>query len=232
MITIRRSEERRHIVNSDQNSWSTFDSDNEKDPIGKGFAGLKVFNEEIISPGVGFVLHTHKDMIIITYVQDGMVIYGGPLGTAGFLESGEIHRTSVAKGQESYAFNTSQTDDAHIFQSGFASLATSTQPDDRKKTFTHAERKGKLRLIASPDGKEASLKIQQDVEMYSTLIHKGNHIVHKIGPGRSAWLHVVKGRVLVGEIDLVTGDGAGFSEELSVAFTAQMATEILLFDLA
>jgi redox-sensitive bicupin YhaK (pirin superfamily) len=101
-----------------------------------------------------------------------------------------------------------------------------------KKLFTLAERKGILKLIASPDGKEASLKIQQDVQMYSTLIHKGNHMIHELKPGRSAWLHVVKGRILMNELYLQAGDGAGFSGERAVSFTAQEPTEILLFDLA
>jgi hypothetical protein len=102
----------------------------------------------------------------------------------------------------------------------------------KKKLFTLAERKGILKLIASRDGKESSLKIQQDVEMYSTLINKGNHMIHELKPGRSAWLHVVKGRIDINELQLQTGDGAGFSGEIAVSFTAQEPTEILLFDLA
>ncbi len=106
------------------------------------------------------------------------------------------------------------------------------EPGGRKKFFTLAERKGILKLIASPDGKESSLKIQQDVQIYSTLIHKGNHMIHELSAGRSAWLHVVNGRIILNELRLQTGDGAGYSGEMSVSFTAEEPTEILLFDLA
>jgi len=231
MITVRRSADRRHIENSNQNSWRTFDWENKIDPLRLGFEGLKIFNEEIISPGMGFILHTYKDTIIITYVQEGMIMYNGPLGTAGFLESGEIHQIKVISGPKQYAFNASQTVDAHIFQSGFAATAHPSQGPEVKRIFTHAERKGILKLIGSPDGRDSSLRLQQDVHMYSTLIHKGNHMIHELGPGRSAWLHVVKGHVLVGDNDLLTGDGIGFSDERSIAFTGKMPTEILLFDL-
>ncbi len=119
----------------------------------------------------------------------------------------------------------------HVFQSGFTPGAGVLEPGAKKKLFTLAERKGILKLIASPDGKESSLKLHQDVEMYSTLIHKGNHMIHEMKPGRRAWLHVVKGCIELNDLKLQTGDGAGFSEEIVVSFTAQEPTEILLFDL-
>jgi quercetin 2,3-dioxygenase len=232
MITVRKSEERRHIADGDQKTWMTFDWENKADPLQNGFGALKILNEEVLSPGRAFILHTHKDMVIVTYVHDGVIIYNDPLEKSGLLEPGDYHQIHVAAGAKQYAVDASPSGDAHVFQSGFTPGVGVLDPGGEKKHFTLAERKGILRLIASPDGKEASLKIKQDVQMYSTLIHKGNHMIHELKPGRNAWLHVVKGRILTNEIYLQMGDGAGFSDVGSVSFTAQEPTEILLFDLA
>ncbi len=231
MIIVRKSEERRHIENKNQETWMTFDWDNLSDPLQNGFGVLKILNEEILSPGSGFILHTHKDLVVVTYVREGVIIYKGPLENPGLVEGQEFHQASVNSGKKQAAFNVSVHETAHIFQSGFTPTEVILKPDGTKKLFTLAERKGILRLIASPDGKEESLKIQQDVDIYSTMIHKGNHMIHELKPGRTAWLHVVKGRITANEHFLQTGDGAGFSDEMAVSFTAQELTEILLFDL-
>jgi redox-sensitive bicupin YhaK (pirin superfamily) len=231
MITVRKSEERRHIVAGNQATWMTFDWENTSDLLHDGFGALKIFNEEILSPGRGFILHTHKDMVVVTYVQEGVVVYNGPEEKTGLLSSGEVHQEKITTGAKRFTFNALPDEDAHIFQSGFAPGTGPTQVSGEKKLFTLAERRGILRLIASPDGKEASLKIRQDVQMYSTLLHKGNHMIHELKPGRRAWLHVVSGKILLNGLELKTGDGAGLSEELAVSFTAQEPTEILLFDL-
>lgn len=231
MITIRKSDERRHITDEGQSTWMTFDQGNTADPLQKGFGSLKIFNEEILPPGRGFILHTHKDMVVVTYVREGMVIFKGLLGQPDLATADEFHRANVARDAKISAFNVSSFDPTHVFQSGFSSSVERMEPGSRKKLFTLAQRRGILKLIASPDGKESSLKIQQDVEMYSTLVNKGNHMIHELKPGRCAWLHVVKGWIEMNGVLLQTGDGAGFSDERAVSFTAQEPTEILLFDL-
>jgi redox-sensitive bicupin YhaK (pirin superfamily) len=232
MTNVRKSAERRHIANENQSTWMTFDRENKDDPLQGGFGSLKIFNEQILPPGSVFTLETHQDMVVMTYVQEGVIIYNGPLGKTGLVEPGDFLQINAAPGAKQYALNASPVDEAHVFQSGFAPGVGLLEPGGRKKLFTLAERKGVLKLIASPGGKESSLKIQQDVEMYSTLVHKGNHMIHEIKPGRKAWLHVVKGRISVNGVHLQTGDGAGFSAEKSVSFTAQEPSEVLLFDLA
>ena len=231
MITVRKSAERRHITNEEQTTWMTFDWENKADPLQKGFGALKIFNEEELSPGRAFILHTHNDMVVVTYVHEGVVICNGPLGKNGLMESGDFLQVGATLGAKQYTINASPSDNAHVFQSGFTPAAGVLEPVGEKKLFTLAERKGVLRLIASPDGKEASLKIQQDVQMYSTLIHKGNHMIHELKPGRKAWLHVVKGGIDLSGLPFQAGDGAGFSGENAVSFTAREPTEILLFDL-
>ncbi len=232
MITLRRSEERRHIAVENQKTWRTFDWENQADPLRGGFGVLKVFNEEILNPGRAFTLHTQEDRVVVTYINEGVMIFNRPrLGKTGLMETGDLQLSYALSGSKPYSLNHSSLDQARFFQSGFSPLVGPQEPGGDKKHFTLAERKGVLKLIASPDGKEASLKIRQDVEMYSTLIHKGNHMIHELKPGRTAWLHVVKGRIDLGELILLAGDGAGYSEEIGVSFTAQEPSEILLFDL-
>jgi redox-sensitive bicupin YhaK (pirin superfamily) len=231
MMIVRKSEERHHTGNENQKTWMTFNSANQADPLQNGFGVLKILNEEILSPGSGFILHTHKDMVVVTYVREGIIIYKSPLEKPGLVEINDFHRINVTAYSVQSAVNASTVDEAHVFQSAFTPGTDLLEAGGEKKIFTLTERKGILKLIASPDGKEASLKIQQDVQIYSTLIHKGNHMIHEIKPGRSAWLHVVKGRILMNEMMFSTGDGAGFSDEMVVSFTAQEPTEILLFDL-
>ncbi len=232
MITIRRSGERRFIANDNQKTRMTFDPENPADPIGNGFGALRIFNEEVLKPGRAFLLHTPKEAVIVTYVHEGVVIYYGPLDKNTLLRPGSFHRIKAQPGAEHYLAGASTTDDARVFRGEFAPGTGLMEPEGRKKHFTLAERKGVLKLIASPDGKEASLKLQQDVEMYSTLLNEGNHMIHELKPGRRAWLHVVKGAIRLGGLDLKTGDGAGFTDVMGVSFTAQEPSEILLFDLA
>jgi redox-sensitive bicupin YhaK (pirin superfamily) len=160
-----------------------------------------------------------------------VVVYNGPAEKTGLLKPGEFQQIKIQNDATRFTFNALPDDDAHIFQSGFSPGTEHGERGAQKKLFTLAERRGILRLIASPDGKESSLKIQQDVQMYSTLLHKGNHMIHELKPGRSAWLHVVSGKILLNGGELKTGDGVGLSEEMAVSFTSQEPTEILLFDL-
>jgi redox-sensitive bicupin YhaK (pirin superfamily) len=148
-----------------------------------------------------------------------------------FLENKAFHGINVTPQSKQYVFNPSQTEAAHIFQSGFNPSASDLVPVGKKKLFTHAERLGALKLIASPDGRNASLPIQQDVFIYSTCIQKGNHVIHEIGAGRSAWLHVVNGQIQLNDLLLKMGDGVGLKDEMSISFTALGPSEILLFDL-
>jgi len=209
----------------------TFDWENESDPLQNGFGVLKILNEEILSPGSGFILHTPKDMVVVTYVTEGMIVYKGPFEKMKPLVAKEFHSAKTIPESEQSAVNISPTGETHVFQSGFTPSDAISSPGGIKKLFTYAERNGILRLIASSDGKENSLALRQDIQIYSTFVHKGNHMIHELSPGRSAWLHVVKGRIQMEEFQLTTGDGAGLSLEMAVSFTALEPTEILLFDL-
>ncbi len=120
MITIRRSEERHHIAGENQKTWMTFDSENKADPLRDGFGALKVFNEEVLNPGRSFTLHTHKDMVVVTYVNEGIMIFNRPrLGKTGLMEMGDFHHSYSLSGSKQYSLNASPSDEARLFQSGF-----------------------------------------------------------------------------------------------------------------
>lgn len=238
MITVIKSEDRRFVDVQDQKTWKTFFAENKIGPLQNGFGVLKVLNEEILSPGGGFVFHTEKDMVVVTYVREGVIIYKAPLEEPSILETKDFGRNNAAKDTTQYAFNTSEYENAHVFQCGFdlgecadSCEDSSPKPKGVKKLFTHAERQGVLRLIASSDGREGSLAIKHEVQIYSTFTQDGNHITHELKPGRSVWLQVVKGKISHNDLFLQTGDGVGITEEKSVSFTSKGPTEILLFDL-
>jgi len=230
MIIVRRSEERRHIVDKDQNTWMTFDHENKSDLLKSGFGSLQILNEVILSREKAFIFRPHNNMIIVSYVQKGVVIYHGPFGGSDLLEAGDFHQINVTPGELQYEFDSILSGDTHILLSGFTPDLGELAPKGRKKLFTHADRHGVLRLIASPDGRETSLSIQRDVHMYSSFLAQGDHLSHPFSYGRSGWLHVVKGQVQVNNIEFQIGDGAGFSGERTITFTAQKPSEILLFD--
>jgi quercetin 2,3-dioxygenase len=238
LITIIKSKDRHYLDVQDQKTWKTFDAENKIDPLQNSFGVLKILNEEILSPGGGFVLRAKKDMVVVTYVREGVIIYKAPSEEPTLLEMKEFGRNNADKDTNQYAFNTSESEEAHVFQCGFdlgecadACEDGSPKPKGVKKLYTHAERQGVLRLIASSDGMEGSLAIKHDVQIYSSFTRDGNHIIHELKPGRSAWLHVVKGKILHNGLTLQTGDGVGITEEKSVSFTSKCPTEILLFDL-
>jgi len=231
MIILRKSEQRLQIKTKNQTAWRTFDWENESDSLQNGFDRLKILNEDLLSPGTELTLHNHQPMVIVTYVQEGVMIYGGPLEKCDLLEPGFFHRVNIDVNAQNHKFKTILSGYAHIFQAGFAPDSVRLEPGGRKKFFTHVNRKGILRLIASPDGKDDSIPIQPDIHMYSSFIHAGNDVIHKLKPHGNAWLHIVKGRGQLNHFQLQTGDGAGFSDERILSFAAQEPTEILLFDL-
>lgn len=230
-INLRRAGERYLACEAGSNRWMTFLPNDAKEPVLLGFSVLESFVEHDLAPGVGFLVHAERDEETVTYVEKGALIHGDGAGDIGRLGAGEFRRARAAKGAVHGAINRSSTERAHVFQSWLASGAKGSGPDGEQKRFPLAERRGILRLIASPDGRDGSLRLRSDVRMYSSLLDRGTHLVHPLGPGRRGWLHVVRGKVLLAEHSLGEGDGAGVADELTVSFRAQEPAEVLLFDL-
>jgi redox-sensitive bicupin YhaK (pirin superfamily) len=231
MITVRKSAERRHVQSRTQNTWMTFDPENDVDPFRRGFHGLESLNEEHLAPEMGLHPHAHENIDFITYVREGAIIHQDDVGTFGRMEAGEFQRRNVPSRMKYHAVNGSIAYTAQVFQGGLKpdSLALWVTPE--QKRFYTAERTGTLRLVASQGGRQDSLSLAQDVRVYSSILLQGNHLVHEFEGGRTAWLHVVKGRILLQDQFLKTGDGVALVDEVAASFTAQEPSEVLLFDL-
>lgn len=232
MIILRASGDRRHGRSGARETWRTFDPDNRADTMGRGFHALEALNEEKLSPGAGFLPDLPEPVEILTYVRTGALTYQGASGGLCRMGAGEFLRTCARRGTARRKLNGFPGHHTQLFQSCITPGGKDFKPRDEQRRFVVAERRGNLRLIASPDGRDGSLRIHQDVRMYSSLMDSGTHLVHELLPGRSAWLHVVAGRALLLEHGLRAGDSAGLTNEAAVSMTAQEASEILLFDLA
>lgn len=210
----------------------TFDPENEADPFRKGFRTLEALNEETPLPEMSLHPPSEGDMEVVTYVRDGALVHQGEAGIPGRLEAGEFQRTSTSRLIRHRVINGSLLSPAHVFQSWITPDGEDLEPGSERKRFPVADRKGVLRLVVSPDGSNGSLRIQQDLRMYSSILLPGHHLVLELGRGRGAWLHLVKGRILLQDHFLGTGDAACLEDEMAVSFTAQIPSEVLLFDLA
>jgi redox-sensitive bicupin YhaK (pirin superfamily) len=167
----------------------------------------------------------------LTYVCEGALAYENSLGSSGIVQAGEFQRVTVGRGLHHSKTNASRTDWAHFFQIWLRPSEADLEPGYEQKRFTAAQRRGGLCVVASLDARRGSLHIHQDTLIYSALLDPGQHVVHELSPGRSAWLHVVQGEVTLGDTVLTTGDGAGLTAERVVSLTAMEESEILLVDL-
>jgi redox-sensitive bicupin YhaK (pirin superfamily) len=231
MIRVRTSEQRRHVQNAGRDTWMTFDPLNPEDPLHAGFQPLESINEEGFAPGASVMLQPEKDLELLTYLWKGALIQEDHSGSTSVLEAGECGRSHAPRGTPQRVFNGSMTEQAHAFRCGILTDPNGSRPRAEKKRFPLADRKGILRLIASPDGRNESLRLREDIRVFSSLLDTGHHLIHELAPGRKAWLHVVTGRILLVDQPLRSGDGASLVEEAAVSLTAREPSEILLFDL-
>jgi redox-sensitive bicupin YhaK (pirin superfamily) len=231
MITLRRAEERHHDRTRKQEGWLTFYSPDRSDPLADGFGVLEILNEDRLPPGAGVARSPQHDAEIVTYVLEGALAYEDSKGRSGIIPAGEFHRMTARSGLRRSERNASRTDWAHVFQICLRSSDAGVMPGHEQKRFSAGERRGGLCVVASPDARRGSLRMHQDATLYSAMLYPGQHIVHELSAGRSAWLHLVKGEATLGDVVLTTGDGVGLSGERAVSLTAREETEILLLDL-
>jgi len=231
MITLRRSEERVRAVNGGQESWRSFNADSPIDPSHDGFRTLKCLREEDLAPGAGFEFRSPRSVEVLTYVWQGTIAFENSLGKDVVLETGECYRSAATTGASIQGTNPSKIEPARIFQCFLTPDRKFLRTPAEKRRFLLAERRGILRLMVSRDGRDSSLRVRQDADVYSSILDPGQHLIHELPPGRCAWLHVVKGRVQLIDRMLEAGDGASIVEEPAVSLTAREQSEILLFDL-
>ena len=232
MIQVRKSNERGHADHGWLDSHHTFSFADYYDPAAMGFRALRVINEDRVAPAQGFGTHGHRDMEILSYVLDGGLAHKDSSGGGGVIRPGDVQRMSAGTGVMHSEFNASRTDPVHFLQIWLVPDRRGIAPGYEQKNFPPEQRQGQLRLIASPDAADGSLKIHQDARVYTTLLGKGDSVTHALAPGRHAWVQVARGKIRLGDVTLSAGDGAAISEESSLRLTADEPSEVLLFDLA
>jgi redox-sensitive bicupin YhaK (pirin superfamily) len=234
MITLRRSGERHHDRRRKHEVWLTFDAKDRNDPLADGYGALQMLDEDRLSPSAELSRRSDAvgDAEIVTYVFSGALAYDDSTGRAGVIQAGEFRRAGAGRGRRQRATNASRSEWAHVFQIWLRPAQTAVDPGHEQKRFSTAERRGELCLVASPDARRGSLRLNQDALLYSAVIEPGRHIVHALAQRRSAWLHVVQGEATLGDVVLTSGDGVGITAERAVSLTARAETEILLLDLA
>lgn len=232
MITVRRSEERGHANHGWLDSYHTFSFASYYDPDNMGFRDLRVINQDRVAAGMGFPTHPHRDMEIISYVLDGALEHKDTLGTTAVIRPGEVQRMTAGTGIAHSEYNHSKSDPAHFMQIWIQPEKKGLQPGYEQKMYTDEEKRGNLRLVASRDGRNGSVTIHQDVDLYATLLEPGEKVVHPIKNGRNVWVQVARGQIKLNNLPLKAGDGAAISDENTVTLEGTKAAEVLLFDLA
>ena len=232
MINIRRSNERGGGDFGWLSTRHTFSFDQYHDPRFMGFRSLRVINEDHVEPGAGFPTHPHRDMEIITYVLAGALEHKDSLGTGSVIRPGDGQRMSAGRGIRHSEMNASKTQPVHLLQIWIMPDRPGHEPSYEQKAFPESEKRGQLRLIAGPDGKDGSVTIHQDARLYVSLLSPGQEVAHELAKGRYAWLQVAKGSVELNGKSLKQGDGAAVSDEAKLTIKGTEEAEILLFDLA
>ena len=231
MITLRQARERGHTDLGWLDSDHTFSSGDYHDPKHMGFRDLRVINEDWVHPGKGFGRHPHRDMEIITVVLDGSLEHSDSLGNGSVIRPGEVQVMSAGTGVTHSEFNPSQTEAVHLLQIWILPQREGISPRYDQRAFPREEREGKLHLEVSGSGREGSLKINQDAELFFSTLASGKEVDPRLRPGRHAWLQVARGVVSLNTIALEEGDGAAVSGETALSIRASQPSEILLFDL-
>jgi redox-sensitive bicupin YhaK (pirin superfamily) len=232
MIALRRSEERGGGNHGWLNTKHSFSFSDYYDPKFMGFRSLRVINEDWVQPGHGFPMHPHRDMEIITYVLEGALEHKDSLGTGSIIRPGDGQRMSAGTGIRHSEANPSRDEQVHLLQIWITPDKQGYKPGYEQKEFPTEEKRGKLRLIASPDGKDGSVTIHQDAKLYVSQLQKGDAVEHKLDNGRYAWLQVAKGSVDLNGQKMKQGDGAAISQEEKLQIKGNDSSEVLLFDLA
>lgn len=232
MITIRRSEERGHANHGWLDSYHTFSFANYYDPTYMGFRYLRVINQDRVTAGMGFPTHPHRDMEIISYVLDGALEHKDTIGTSSVIRPGEVQRMSAGTGIAHSEYNHSKKDPVHFMQIWIAPEKKGLPPSYEQKMYPDAEKRGKLRLVASRDGRDNSVTIHQDVNLYATLLESGEKVIHEMKNGRHVWVQVARGNIILNGLPLKAGDGVAIVDESQVILEGEKSAEVLLFDLA
>ena len=232
MKRLRKTDERSHFDHGWLDTYHMFSFADYYDPAQMGFRALRVINEDRVAPGMGFGMHPHRDMEIVTYVLAGALAHKDSMGNGSVLKAGELQRMSAGSGLRHSEFNPSDREPVHLYQIWLLPRAKGTEPSYEQKAFDEAERRNRWQLVASPDAADGSLSIGQDARLYLATLDAGRSLDREIAAGRHIWLQLLRGAADVGGTRMNAGDGLAISDESRLAIATDSGAEVLLFDLA
>jgi len=232
MFRVRKAAERGHFNHGWLDTQHTFSFGDYYDPAHMGFRSLRVVNDDRVAPGQGFGMHSHRDMEIVTYVLEGALEHKDSMGNGSILRAGELQRMTAGTGIRHSESNPSGAEWLHLYQIWLQPDRKALQPGYEELALAGDEKRGRFRLVVSPDGADGSITIHQDARLYLASLLSGESVSQKLEPGRAAWLQVLEGSVKSFENALVAGDGVAITDENQVAVHAAAPSEVLLFDLA
>ncbi|MEE4175210.1 MAG: pirin family protein [Xanthomonadales bacterium] len=232
MLNIRKARDRGHANHGWLDSHHTFSFANYSDPAHMGFGHLRVINEDRVAPGQGFGTHPHRDMEIISYVLDGALAHKDSMGNGSVMRPGDVQRMSAGTGVTHSEFNASTEEEVHFLQIWVLPDAPGHEPGYEQVHFPDEEKRGRLRLVASATGREGSISLNQDADLYAGLFDGSERAAFEIRPSREAWLQVARGEITVNGERLLAGDGVSSTEAGEWVLGDGKGAEILLFDMA
>lgn len=232
MLTLRRAEERGRANFGWLDSRHSFSFGSYFDEKHMGFGPLRIINDDRVAGGGGFPTHPHADMEIVSYVLEGALEHKDSLGTGSVVRPGDVQRMSAGSGVRHSEFNASHNDPVHFLQIWIVPEKRGLAPSYEQKAFSDADKRGKLRLVGSRDGRDGSVTIHRDVDFYATLLGEGDKVAHEVKAGRIAWVQVASGTATLNGEQLYPGDGVAIETagKLEIAGTSQ--SEVLVFDMA
>ena len=231
MYALRRAEERGHADHGWLNSYHTFSFGGYHDPRHMGFANLRVINDDTVAPGAGFGTHGHSDMEIVSYVLDGALEHKDSMGNGSVIRPGDVQRMSAGSGVTHSEYNPSTDDPVHFLQIWLLPNALGVEPSYEQKHFSTEDRRGRLALLVSPDGRDGSISSHQDGLLYGTLLDAQGLLEHRLEAGRRAYVHVARGCAKVNGETLNGGDGVAIENQQDISLEGVTAAEVLVFDL-
>jgi quercetin 2,3-dioxygenase len=229
-MTIRKANERGHAEHGWLDSYHTFSFADYYSPQWMGYRSLRVINDDLVMPGMGFGTHPHQNMEIITYVLSGQLEHKDSMGNGRVIRPGEVQYMSAGSGVRHSEFNPSKTEASHFLQIWIMPDAQGVKPRYAEKSLRDAPT-GKFHLVTSKAGRDGSIAIHQDADLWLARLDAGQQVTQTLAPDRHAWLHVAEGEVVLNGKKLTGGDAAAISREDKLELTANKASQVLLFDL-
>jgi len=232
MITVRRAADRGSVNLGWLDSKHTFSFGDYYDPKHMSFGKLRVINDDRVEPGQGFGTHPHRDMEIVSYIIDGALEHKDSMGNGSVMRAGDVQRMTAGTGIRHSEFNHSNDEQVHFLQIWIEPQENSLEPGYQQKSFSRDEKLNQLRLVVSRDGRQGSLRIHQDADLYASVLSAGAEVTHKFESGRRGWLQVVNGSITVNGEALGTGDGAAIENTADLSLQSKADSEFVLFDIA